>query len=314
MSVTVIIPVFNESIHMEACLASVSGWAERVIVLDSFSTDDTVAIAESFGAPVEVVQHCYDGPADQKNWALDELDIATPWVFFLDADELVSPELRDEIVRLTSDEANEISGYFVNRRIIWYGRWIRHGGWFPNWNLRLFRRGKARYHMRRVHEHMVTEGPTARLAGHLVHEDLRDLTHSIQKHNRYSNLEAAEYLEAREGGKDAYAKLLTTDGLARKRWIKHYVWSRLPLKALFYFVYAWVFRAGFLDGWIGLRYHALHALFKHFDAMKLWELERFKQNAPEGGIHLERTYAERYWSERGEALERPERPERKRAI
>jgi glycosyltransferase involved in cell wall biosynthesis len=300
MSVTVIIPTFDEALHIEACLASVSAWARRVYVLDSFSTDATVALAEGFGAPVEVVQHAYDGPADQKNWALDNLAIDSDWVLFLDADELVTPELRDEIERVTQAQENAVCGYFINRRIIWHGQWIRHGGWFPNWNLRLFRFGKARYHMRRVHEHMISEGPTAHLEGHLVHEDLRDLTHAIDKHNRYSNLEAQEYLAARHGAADDYARLFTRDPLARKRWLKHYVWSKLPCKALCYFAYAYFLRLGFLDGRVGLRYHALHAIFKHFDALKLWELESGAGQAEADTP----TYADAYWSERGESLRR----------
>ena len=271
---TVIVPVKNEELHLVACLESVVGWARRIVVVDSFSDDRTTEIARSFaGRGVELVQHAYAGPADQKNWALDALDIATEWVLFLDADERVTPELATEIERSTASP-DAADGYFLNRRILWCGRWIRHGGWFPNWNLRLFRFGRARYEMRRVHEHMVCDGPTQKLEGHLIHEDLRDLTHAIDKHNRYSNAEAHEYKALRSGRSDAYGRLFTRDPLARRRWIKTRVWAHLPLKPLWYFLWCYGVRLGFLDGTLGLRYHLLHAMFKYFDELKLWELER----------------------------------------
>ena len=300
MSVTVIVPVRDEEMHIEACLNSVVEWADRILVVDSFSTDRTQAIVRSFRKRgVELVEHRYDGPADQKNWALDELAIDTDWVLFLDADELVTPELADEIQAACSDRENPVAGYFVNRRIIWHGTWIRHGGWFPNWNLRLFRTGRARYEMRRVHEHMIVDGPTAKLEGHLVHEDLRDLPHSIAKHNRYSNLEAEEYERALDVEQDSYGKLWSRDPLARRRWLKTRVFARLPAKPLVYFLWAYVLRLGFLDGWLGLRYHLLHAMFKAFDEAKLWE--RRQCAGPQRP-----TYWHRYLAERGIAQGRVE--------
>ena len=292
MSVTVLLPVFEEELHLERTLESVVGWADRVVVVDSFSTDRTPEIAEAFrDRGVELVQHAYAGPADQKNWALDHLGIDTDWVLFLDADECVTPELAEEIREVTRLPGNPVQGYFVNRRIIWFGRWIRHGGWFPNWNLRLLRVGAGRYEERRVHEHVVCHGPTDSLRHHLVHEDLRDLTHSIAKHNRYSNAEALEYAEARRE-RDPYARLFTRDPLARRRWVKTRLWARLPAKPLLYFLWAYVVRLGFLDGAAGLRYHALHAMFKGFDGWKQWELERQREAASEG------SYWDRYLAER----------------
>ena len=291
MSLTVLLPVFNEELHVARCLESVVGWADRIVVVDSFSTDRTCEIVRSFAdRGVELVQHAYEGPADQKNWALDQLGLDTEWVLFLDADEWVTPELAREIQERCRTES-EVAGFLVNRRIVFFGRWIRHGGWFPNWNLRLLRRGRGRYEQRRVHEHVQVDGPVERLAGHLVHEDLRDLTHMIAKHNRYSNLEAAEYGEVRAGRSDGYARLFTRDPLARRRWIKTKVWLRLPCKPLLYLLWTCVFRLGFLDGAIGLRFHALQAMFKAFDQHKLWELERTRAVPGPTGASPERKAA-----------------------
>jgi len=275
MSLTVLIPVKNEELHLAACLDSVVGWAERVVVIDSASEDRTPEILRAYGERgVESVMHAYEGPADQKNWALDELGIDTEWVLFLDADERVGNELRAVLLAATRDPRNPVAGYFVNRRIIWCGRWMRHGGWYPNWNLRLIRRGRGRYEHRRVHEHMQVDGPVAYLAGDLMHEDLRDLTHAIAKHNRYSSDEAREYLRCLGGERDPYARLWTRDALARRRWVKMHVWARLPCKALLYFLWCYVLRLGFLDGAVGLRFHLMHSMFKQFDELKLWELGR----------------------------------------
>ena len=282
MSVTVLLPVFNEELHLARSLDSVVGWADRVVVIDSFSDDRTPQIAAAYAQRgVEFVQHRYEGPADQKNWALEHLGIDTVWVLFLDADECVSPDLAAEIAGLCSQPLGPQSpaGYFLNRRILWMGKWIRHGGWFPNWNLRLFQFGRARYEQRRVHEHMECDGPTTKLRGHLVHEDVRDLTHSIAKHNRYSSLEAAEYFELLRGRRDTYARLFTRDPLARRRWIKTKLWARLPAKPMLYFFWCYFLRAGFLDGLTGLRYHLLHAMFKAFDEAKLWEMRTAKKRA-----------------------------------
>lgn len=272
MSVTVIIPARDEALHLRECLESVE-WAERVVVVDSGSTDETVAIARSF-PEVELVQHAYEGPADQKNWALEHLGIATEWVLFLDADERVTPDLASEIRRVTGPNGPLLDGWFVNRRIIWEGRWMRHGGWFPNWNLRLLRVGRGRYERRRVHEHVLCEGPTGRLRHHLVHEDRRGLSHQIRKHDRYSTDEAREYAALLAGSGDGYAKLFTRDPLARRRWVKTRLWARLPGKPLWYFLWAYFARLGFLDGLAGLRFHSMHAAFKLFDELKLFELRR----------------------------------------
>ena len=283
MGVTVIIPTFNEELHLARCLASVVDWAERVVVVDSFSTDATGDIAARFaGRGVELVRHRYEGPADQKNWALDHLELVSDWVLFLDADEIVTPPLRDAIVDVSSDPDHATRGYFINRRILWYGRWIRHGGWFPNWNLRLFRRGFARYEQRRVHEHMIVDGPAGYLDGWLDHDDRRDLTFSIAKHNRYSTAEAHEYVDG--AARDGYGSLFSRDALSRKRWVKTRIWARLPGKGLWYFVWAYFVRLGFLDGGHGLRFHAMHAMYKQFDELKAWELRHYKEGAPDGAI------------------------------
>jgi glycosyltransferase involved in cell wall biosynthesis len=131
---SVLVPTLDEEVNLPECLASLA-WADQVIVVDSFSHDRTIAIAREFGA--HVVQHEFENYSRQKNWALETLPFRHEWVLIVDADERVTPELRAEIEAVLA--APEWAGYYVNRRFIFLGTWIRHAGWYPSWNLRLFR-------------------------------------------------------------------------------------------------------------------------------------------------------------------------------
>ena len=154
--VSVLIPTFNEEVNLADCLASVCGWAEDVWVVDSFSADRTVEIARE--TDVNVVQHVFEGYAQQKNWALENVPFRGDWVLILDADERVSPELAAEVSGIVAADGNGYDGFYLNRKLIFYGKWIRHCGWYPSWNLRLFRRRHGRYEQREVHEHLLLDG------------------------------------------------------------------------------------------------------------------------------------------------------------
>jgi glycosyltransferase involved in cell wall biosynthesis len=271
---SVIIPTLDEELHLEACLRALEGLSADVWVVDSGSRDRTPAIARSFEtAGVHLVEHAYEGPAEQKNWALEHLPLAGEWVLFLDADERVSPALARSI-RAALDSDPVPDGFRIGRRIYYEGQWIRHGGWYPSWNLRLLRRGRGRYECRRVHEHVVVEGEVGTLKGDLIHEDLRGLEHQIAKHLRYAKAEAQEALRLLEGSRDDYARLFSRDPLARRRWLKTRILYRVPCRPVVYFAYAYLLRLGFLDGRKGLRFHLLQALYRHFDALFLREAKR----------------------------------------
>ena len=185
-------------------LRSVTGWADAVHVVDSESTDATREIAERAGA--NVVIRPWLGYARQKNWALDNLPLKADWVFILDADEAILPELRDELLAIARRPVDEVreGGFHINRYFIFLGRRIRHCGYYPSWNLRFFKRGRARYEEREVHEHMLVDGETGYLKGHMEHYDRRGLEAYMAKHNVYSTLEAREIVrsERGEGGGD----------------------------------------------------------------------------------------------------------------
>ena len=184
--VSVLVPTMDEELNLPECLDSIA-WADEVFVVDSFSQDRTVEIARARGA--HAVQHPFETYARQKNWALDTVPLRHEWVLILDADERVTPELRAEIKSLLAG-GPACAGFYVNRRLIFLGRWIRHAGWYPSWNLRLFQHRLGRYEDRPVHEHVVLEGRVGYLRHDLLHLDRRPLEAFIARHNRYSTLEA----------------------------------------------------------------------------------------------------------------------------
>ncbi len=280
---SLLIPTFNEELNLPDCLASVRGWAEEVWVVDSFSTDRTVEIAREAG--VNVVQHNFEGYSRQKNWALESVPFRGEWVLILDADERVSPELAAEIGGIVEADGNGYDGFYLNRKLIFYGKWIRHCGWYPSWNLRLFRRGHGRYERREVHEHLLLDGKAGYCRYDLIHEDLRDMSFWIAKHNRYSSQEARELDRLRRGVSTAGLQASFFKGsLERKRFIKERIWPHLPGRAFLSFLYWYFFRLGFLDGKHGFLFCQMHAVFEQFTTAKLWELKHVKEDPPEGAL------------------------------
>jgi glycosyltransferase involved in cell wall biosynthesis len=248
-----------------------------------------VQIARESGA--DVVQHVFEGYAQQKNWALENVPFRGEWVLILDADERVPPELGAEISDVVAADGNGYDGFYLNRKLIFYGKWIRHCGWYPSWNLRLFRRGRGRYEQREVHEHLLLDGKAGYCQHDLIHEDLRDMSFWIAKHNRYSSQEARELDRVRRGVSTAGLQSSFFKGsLERKRFIKERIWPYLPGPTFLSFLYWYFFRLGFLDGKHGFLFCQMHAIFEKFTTAKLWELEHYKQDAREGAINAVKVF------------------------
>jgi glycosyltransferase involved in cell wall biosynthesis len=188
-TVAVTVITRNESAHIEACLASVA-WADEVIVVDSESTDDTVALARAQGARVFV--RPWPGYAAQKNWAAEQA--STDWILSIDADERVTPQLAAEIRQVLRAPAS--AGYRVPR-VTWHlGRWIRTTDWYPDYQLRLYDRRRGRWAARRVHESLTADGPVQRLTHELQHLAYRDISHHHATIDRYTTLAADEMFDA----------------------------------------------------------------------------------------------------------------------
>jgi len=196
--VSVIVPVKNEAQNLGRCLAHL-GWADEVFVVDSQSSDDTARIAEEFRA--KVVQFHFDGTyPKKKNWALESLPFANEWVLIVDADEVIPPELAREIAATLAAPGHE--GYLLNFRYMFLGRWIRHCGYYPVWKLVLFKHRLGRFEKmpiasaantgdNEVHEHVILRGSTGRLSHEVLHYPYPTIDSWVEKHNRYSNWEAA---------------------------------------------------------------------------------------------------------------------------
>jgi glycosyltransferase involved in cell wall biosynthesis len=264
--ITVVILTYNEAVHIERAVANVRDWALDVFIVDSHSTDGTPEIATAAGA--SVFPHTFQDYAAQREWALRSLPYRGDWVLFLDADEMVSEPLRHELARVLPEAPGTVDGYYVNRRFYWGGRWIRRGGVYPTWILRLARHARAHCRARSVNEHLQVEGETRRLEHDLLHIDLKPLSDWIGKHNRYATLEAREMVEAdrRDTSLAGGGRFLGTQP-ERKQWIRERIWEPLlpPLVRPFvYFAYAYFFRFGFLDGRAGFEYHVLQGFSYRF--------------------------------------------------
>jgi glycosyltransferase involved in cell wall biosynthesis len=266
--ISVLIPVRNEAANIAACLDSVR-WADEVVVVDSGSTDGTIELAEKNGA--KVVQFRWNGKfPKKKNWALENVPWKNEWVLILDADERITPELAAEI---QSEMKNpRADGYFVNRRFIFLGKWIRHCGYYPSWNLRLFRHKRGRYEQmhagdtasgdNEVHEHVVLDGATARLKNDMLHYAYPDISTWMEKHNRYSNWEAE--IEVR-------GDQLGTNVSSRRR-LRTFS-RRLPFRPALRFIYSYIFKLGFLDGRAGYMFCRLLAAYEMLNVFKARELK-----------------------------------------
>ncbi len=278
VSIAVLILTYNESVHLSRALRHISGFAREIFVIDSYSTDTTVEIAQAQGATV--LQHKFQNHAKQMEWAIENAPISTDWVMRLDADEIVEQDLAEEIVKRLPNLPDDVTGINLNRKTIFQGKFIRFGGRYPLKLLRIWRRGKARIEDRWMDEHMyLTEGHTLDFAGGFADHNLFDLTYFTEKHNRYASREALDVLNQRMQLFDAQSSLATKETVQQarvKRMLKELVYNRIPyeISAAAYFFYRYVVLLGFLDGREGFNYHILQGFWYRFlVGAKLRELE-----------------------------------------
>ncbi|WP_017306419.1 glycosyltransferase family 2 protein [Spirulina subsalsa] len=281
--VSVLIPAKNEERNLPACLESLTR-ADEVFMVDSQSGDRSVEIAESYGA--QVFQFHFNGRwPKKKNWGLENLPFRNDWVLIVDCDERITPELWDEIAERIQDP--DYDGYFLNRKVFFLGKWIRHGGKYPDWNMRLFRHKKGRYENLKtenirntgdneVHEHVIIDGKTGYLKEDMLHIDFRDIYEWLARHNRYSNWEAQVYYNILTGKMDGdnIGANLFGDAVQRKRYLKK-IWVRLPFKPFVRFILFYILRLGFLDGTPGYIYGRLLSQYEYQIGVKLYELRKF---------------------------------------
>ena len=265
-SIDLIVLTLNEERNLRHALESVQGLVRNIFIVDSGSSDRTVEIAESFGA--HVVTHEFTTQAAQFNWALDNLPVESEWLLRLDGDEYLLPELREEIARVLPELPPEVTGLYMKRRFFFLGRWIRHGGYYPTWILRLFRYGKARSEDAELNEHMILlEGVSRQLEHDFVDHDHEEMASWLLKHEGFAARQARFLTSMREGYSATWLQPSMLGSQAeRKRWVMLNVYQRTPLflRAFLYFVYRYALRLGFLDGMPGLIFHFLHGCWYPF--------------------------------------------------
>lgn len=266
--IAVVILTYNEAHHIARAITSVAPLAHEVFVVDSGSTDETRQIAESLGA--RVVVHPFTNQAEQFNWGLANLPLTADWILRLDADEVIEADLAAALGRDLPALPADVTGVILNRKHIFMGRWIRHGGRYPLPMLRLFRRGAGRSEDRWMDEHLVlTHGRAIVVQGGFADHNLGDLAYFIAKHNAYATREAVEVLNQKLGlfaRDDTQHGLGASSSVARKRGFKEQVYNRLPFGAasIGYFLYRYIIQLGFLDGREGAIYHGLQGLWYRF--------------------------------------------------
>ena len=276
---SVLVPVKNEAANLAECLATVS-FADEIVVVDSESTDGTQEIATAGGAAV--VQFDWNGQFPRKkNWALANVPWRHEWLLIIDADERITPDLEREI--RGAIERADVDGFYLNRRFWFLGGWINHCGYFPSWNLRLFRHRLGRYERaesesggssgdNEVHEHIILDGRAEYLSAPMEHYAYPDISAFMEKHNRYSTWEArVSETFYRQQGEGTMAARPFGMPLERKRWLKR-CFRRAPFRPTLRFLYHYLWRQGFRDGYRGWVLCRLLGHYEFLRVAKEWEL------------------------------------------
>lgn len=279
LDLTIIVLTYNEEIHIARALTAIAGLAKRIVVVDSFSTDRTVELANAHGA--EVLENKFINHAKQFEWALENANIQTEWVMRLDADEVIEPDLSKEMLEKIPGLPKDVAGINLRRKHIFLDRWIRFGGRYPLVMLRIWRRGQGKIEQRWMDEHIVVwGGRTVEFSGGFSDYNLNDLTFFTDKHNKYAVREAIDVLSSKYRLVDFDESLSAASAskqAAAKRLLKENIYNKLPfwLGPLGYFLYRYTLQLGFLDGRAGLIYHFLQGgWYRFLVGAKVFEYER----------------------------------------
>lgn len=274
--ISVLVLTLNEGKNLESCLEAVS-WSDDIVVFDSYSTDRTLEIAKMTGA--RVIQSKFDNELDHRTASL-KLNFKYPWVYNPDADEITTPELRDEMLTIVSDTKRTEVAYRVRFKSMFMGKWIRHSSLYPTWVMRLFKPEKIRFE-RTTNLTYIADGTVGFLQSHFEHYSFKNGLNSwIEKHNKYSWHEAQEAIKhIKEVRLDWFALLDFGDPVRRRHILKELSF-RLPFRPTLRFLYMYFFRLGFLDGWPGLTYCRLLSMYEQMIVLKMKEIRRREKGLP----------------------------------
>jgi len=281
LPITAIVLTYNEKLNLKECIDSVRDHIDEIIVVDSFSTDETISIAESYY--IKWYQNKFVNQAKQFIWALANVKIKNEWILRLDADERWTKEGFEELREII--EKNKADGVYVKMKIFFMGRWIKHGGFYPNYFLRVYKKSKGKMEDRWMDEHIKVEGRTI-VSNIDVIESNYDRQKNIglwtDKHNKYSTREAIEFLIQKHNLRqlDTVAKFWGNK-TERKRWLKEKFYFRLPLfiRPFLYYIHRYFVKLGFLDGKEGFIFHYLHAFWYRFLVdVKVYQIEKLAKS------------------------------------
>ena len=272
--ISIYILTYNEEIDIADCIESAL-LSDDVIVVDSFSTDRTIEIASTY--PVQVVQHKFESHGKQRTWMLQEIVTKHEWVYILEADERMTPELFAECIEAT--KSPKAIGYYVAERVMFMGKWIRYSTQYPRYQMRLFQKGKVWFTDYGHTEREVCNGETDFLQETYPHYTSgKGLTRWIDKHNRYSSDEAEETIRQLEGGQVCWRNLFFGKSEVEKRRALKDLSLRLPFRPLLRWVYMYFFLGGFLDGQAGFAWCTLQAFYEYLILLKVQEIKTQQQN------------------------------------
>lgn len=277
--ITAIILTYNEEIHIERCIRSVIPVTDSIFVIDSYSTDNTVALAKNLGA--QVVQRRWVNHAEQFDWGISQCRGKSEWLMRIDADEYIESDLQEEIRHVLATESEDLLGIYLKRKVFFNGKWIKCGGCYPQILLRIWRNGYGNVEQRWMDEHIIipTGSKSIILNGGFVDDNRKGMTFFIHKHNNYATREAVELLNLKYSLYRGGATVLNSDHRQAKvkRLIKEKIYMRLPggIRVFLYFIYRYIFLLGFLDGKEGLKYHFLQGFwYRYLVDVKISEIER----------------------------------------
>jgi glycosyltransferase involved in cell wall biosynthesis len=277
-----IILTYNEEIHLPRLLNSIAGLNAEIFVLDSGSNDQTLAIAKEYGAQIKI--NPFENHPKQWDFALKNFDVKTPWTIGLDSDQVVTQELFEQLQRFKDENFKDVNGIYFNRKNYFKGKWIKFGGFYPKYLLKMIRTniGYSDLNENMDHRFIVSGLTEVWKNGHIFEENLKEnkISFWIDKHNRYSDLIAQEEIERRNNlRQQTIAPNFWGNPDERNAWLKR-MWWKLPLglRPFFYFTYRLIFKLGILDGSTGILFHFLQGFwFRLIVDVKIKEIIKSKE-------------------------------------
>ena len=261
--ITCIVLTKNEELNIRNCLESIKDLAERIVIVDSGSTDNTLNIASEYGC--DIYKHDFKSYAHQQNWAIDNVSISTKWVYRIDADEVVTADLKKEILEQTEKHSDDdVNGFVMSFKIFFLGKLLKHAGNYPFLNLVIWKNGKGRFSERFMGEHAIlSEGKSIILKNYCEHHDCKSIDTWISKHNWYATREVIDFYE-RNGLNETSTNLYKNAKKTQKARDGFYYKLPMFFRAWLYYIYRYVIKLGFLDGKAGKAYCWLQAYWYRF--------------------------------------------------